>query len=247
MIITLPVRCGDVIHKMSIEDDLSMTLLDHDWLDDTLVDLGVEKPQCMITLENWDRRIKHAKESHKDDYPCQVVLDSIFNTTEKISVPEQIICVFAISSLERAFGVVFTEPEHKDLVRYIKDIKENIIAGFNLHLAGLILSYTDDIPQGLRITRVEQAETHDPASDGLMAFFRAIEAGMFSDNKDHFFTGGARFISTISKSIWGSMHSLVNYRLKNRDGSHLTSYEIRNNVCDEIMDILRQVVATTTI
>jgi hypothetical protein len=245
MIITLPVRCGDTIHNVSIEDDLSMTLLDHDWLDETLVDLGVEKPQCLITRENWDLRIKYAKESHKKDYPCQIVLDGIFNTTEKIPVPEQIICVFAISSLERAFSVVFTEPEHKDLIRYINDIKENIIAGFNLHLANLVLFPVGDIPQGLRVTKSDQFDTHNPTSDGLMAFFKAIESGMFSDNRDYFFTGNAQFISTISKSIWGSMHSLVNYKLKNRNGSHLTSHEIKNNVCDEIMDILRQVVATT--
>lgn len=74
--VSIPIRgCVEgEVHSISFDDDRNVWINDHDWLDDTLVDLGLDKPKCIKVTDDLKEYLDHEYEvmrlrlNHEDQW-----------------------------------------------------------------------------------------------------------------------------------------------------------------------------------
>jgi hypothetical protein len=73
--VSIPVTlCAEKeVHSISFNDEGNVWTNDHDWLDDTLVDLGLPRSMCMIQAEEVAKCINYSGGKYRDSHDTRVV------------------------------------------------------------------------------------------------------------------------------------------------------------------------------
>jgi hypothetical protein len=76
--VSIPVRdCVEgEVHSISFDDEGNVWTNDHDWLDDTLVDLGLPRNMCMIQAEEVAKCINYPGGKYRDSSDARLVFGS---------------------------------------------------------------------------------------------------------------------------------------------------------------------------